>query len=150
MKPLNLLCSFLLILSGPAAIAMDQSLRTDINPALRYYQAFLVAPDVSEADHDYLATNSLWSQVLPRKFGEIVSRYDSEFKLVRLAANSTAPCDWGVDMAEGPATLLPQLARCKAVMIAARYRVSWDLQHQRQAEARDDLLAAFTLARNVS
>ena len=150
MKPLNLLCSFLLILSGRAAIAMDQSLRTDINPALRYYQAFLVAPDVSEADHDYLATNSLWSQVLPRKFGEIVSRYDSEFKLVRLAANSTAPCDWGVDMAEGPATLLPQLARCKAVMIAARYRVSWDLQHQRQAEARDDLLAAFTLARNVS
>jgi hypothetical protein len=53
-------------------------------------------------------------------------------------------------MGEGPAALLPHLARCKAVMIGARYRVAWQLQHQRQAEARDDFLAAFTLARNIS
>jgi len=79
-----------------------------------------------------------------------VARYDPEFKLVRLAANSTVPCDWGIDMSEGPATLLPQLARCKAVMIGTRYRVAWNLQRRNQAEARDDWLAAFTLARNIS
>src|SRR5262249_25399762 len=124
MKSLSLLCSSLLILSGPVAIAVDQSPRADINPALRYYQAFLVAPDVSEADQDSLAPNTLWSQTLPQKSGDIVSRYAPELKRVRLAANSPPPCDGGVDMGEGPATLLPQLARCKAVMIAARYRVS--------------------------
>ena len=127
-----------------------EPLSTDINPALRYYQAFLVAPTVSDTEFDYMATNSLWSQTLPEKFGEIVGRYDTEFKLVRQAAQATVPCDWGIDMSEGPATLLPQLARCKAVMVGARYRVPWHLQHQRQAEARDDLLAAFTLARNLS
>jgi len=138
------------ILPAHLVYSVEQPLRTDINPALRYYQAFLVAPDISEADLDYLATNNLWSQTLPSKFGDIVSRYDPEFNLVRQAANSTAPCDWGVDMAEGPAVLLPHLARCKAVMVGARYRVAWQLQHQRQAEARDDLLAAFTVARNIS
>lgn len=126
------------------------SLRTDVNPALHYYQAFLVAPDISETDFDYLATNNLWSPVLPQKFGEIVARYDTEFKLVRLAAKADVPCDWGIDMSDGPATLLPQLARCKAVMIGARYRVAWDLQQRNQADARDDLLAAFALARNIS
>jgi len=127
-----------------------QPLRTDINPALRYYQAFLLAPDVSEIDFDYLATNNLWSPVLPQRFGEIVSRYDPEFKLVRLAANSTGPCDWGVDMSEGPATLLPQLARCKGVMVGTRYRVAWHLQQNHPGDAQDELLAAFTLARNAS
>src|SRR5262245_52079095 len=122
MKPLILLCSSLLFVAGAVGVAAEQ-LSTDINPALRYYQAFLVAPDVSESDLDYLATNNLWSQTLPKKFGEIVDRYDPEFKLVRQAADSKVPCDWGVDMAEGPEALLPHLARCKAVMVGARYRV---------------------------
>jgi hypothetical protein len=150
MKTTKLILASLIIGAGAVLAMSAQSLRTDINPALHYYKAFLVAPDVSEADFDYLATNNLWSPILPEKFGEIVARYDPEFKLVRLAANSTVPCDWGIDMSEGPATLLPQLARCKAVMIGTRYRVAWNLQRRNQAEARDDWLAAFTLARNIS
>ena len=127
-----------------------QPVRTDINPALHYYQAFLLAPDISEPEMDYLATNNLWSPTLPARFGEIVGRYDPEFKLVRQATEATVPCDWGIDLTEGPNTLMPGLARCKAVMVGARYRVAWHLQNNRQAEARDDLLAAFTLARNTS
>jgi hypothetical protein len=150
MKTKKLILASLVIGAGALLSLSAQSLRTDINPALRYYQAFLVAPDISEADFDFLATNNLWSPILPKKFGGIVARYDPEFKLVRLAANSTVPCDWGIDMTEGPATLLPQLARCKGVMQGARYRVAWHLQQNHQADARDDLLAAFTLARNVS
>lgn len=34
--------------------------------------------------------------------------------------------------------------------MAAKLRVAWDLQDDRQADARDDLLASLTLARNVS
>lgn len=143
---------FTLLLIGAVAVPSlgAQSLRTDINPALLYYQAFLVAPEISETDFDYLATNNLWSPTLPERFGELVGRYDAEFKILRQAAISTATCDWGLDLSEGPATLLPHLSRCKAAMIGARYRVAWELQQQRQAEARDDLLAAFTLARNAS
>lgn len=123
----------------------------DVNPALSYYQAFLLAPDISEADFDYLATNNLWSPVLPEHFGQLVGRYDAEFRILRQAAKSSVPCDWGFDFSQAPmTTLLPHLARCKAAMIGARYRVAWHLQQNRQSDARDDLLAAFALARNVS
>jgi hypothetical protein len=139
-----------LMLIAVAGSVRAQSPRVEINPALTYYQAFLVAPDISEADMDYLATNNLWSSTLPPHFGELVGRYDAEFQLVRQGASSTAPCDWGLDLSPGPATLLPHLARVKAVMVGARYRVAWDLQNGHEAQARDDLVAAFTLARNVS
>jgi hypothetical protein len=127
-----------------------EPVRAEINAALRYYQAFLLAPDISEADMDYLATNNLFSGVLPARFGQIVGRYDAEFKVLRQAADSSLVCNWGLDASEGPAILLPHLARCKAVMVGARYRVAWALQQNRQDQARDDLLAAFTLARNAS
>ena len=138
-------------LAWAAALAFPATmLRADINPALQYYQAFLLAPDISDADFDYLATNNLWSATLPPRFGELVSKYDGEFKILREAAKSTARCDWGIDFSQGPATMLPHLARCKAAMIGARYRVAWALQQNRQADARDDLLAAFALARNIA
>src|SRR5207247_5457799 len=82
------------------------------------------------------------------RFGELLARYDNQFKLVRQAAQATVPCDWGIDLSPGPATLLPHLARCKAMAQAARLRAMWSLQNGQQAEARDDLLAAFALGRN--
>ena len=150
MKITKALLALLISWTGLIVSVHSENVRTDINPALTYYQAFLLAPEVSEADFEYLATNNLWSPTLPARFGEVVGRYDSEFKLVNQAARSTVPCDWGIDMSRGPATLLPQLARCKAVMIGARYRVAWDLQNGRPDQARDDLLSSFALARNIS
>jgi len=127
-----------------------QPYHTDINPALLYYQAFLVAPDLSPADHDYLFTNQWQGQTLPARFGKLISQSDGEFKLVRQAAHATAPCDWGIDWSAGPYTLLPHLARVKVTVQMAQLRAIWDLQNGRQADAHDDLLAAYVLARNGS
>jgi hypothetical protein len=136
--------------AGVALLASGQEKQANLNRAVTYYQAFLLAPEISESEQDYLASNNLWSVTLPAHFGELVSRYDSEFKLLRLALQSNGGCDWGIDMSQGPATLLPHLARCKGAMIGARYRVAWDLQNGHPEEARTDLLAAFTLARDIS
>ncbi len=146
LRPISLAA---LLVTISLAAAPGQQSPTNINPALLYYQAFDVAPKLTEADDDYF-TNTWQLRRLPERFGELVARHDNEFKLLRKAARSAAPCDWGVDLSEGPETLLPHLARCKAAAIAARLRVEWDLQHSRQDDARDDLLAAFTLAKNVS
>lgn len=91
----------------------------------------------------------LAGQKLSKRFGDLVTLYDDQFKLARQAAHSSVPCDWGIEMSSGPATLLPQLARAKALARAAQLRVEWHLQNGRQDEARDDLLAAFALARNL-
>ena len=121
---------------------------TNINPALTYYQAFTVAPDFLQKDRDYLFTNEWRGQKLPDRLGELLAGYDTEFRLVRQAAQSTAPCDWGIDWSAGPDALVPHLARIKATANTARLRAMWDLQHNRQSDARHDLLAALALGRN--
>jgi hypothetical protein len=150
MNTLKSICLSLLAVAGVSAGASAQPSATNINPALLYYQAFLVAPDLSPADSDYLWTKEWQGQELPEQYGKLMAGYDNEFKLARAAAHSTVPCDWGIDMSEGPASLLPHLARTKAVAQAARFRAYWAVQHGRQADAREDLVAAFALARNAS
>jgi len=147
MKTTTFTCIALLILTMPGA--RGEPIRTDINPALIYYRALLLAPDLSPADRDYLFTTNWQGQTLPERFGKLVAGYDSQFQLVREAAQQKVPCDWGIDMSPGPGTLLPHLNRARAVARAARLRAMWDLQHGNQVGARDDLLAAFVLGRNT-
>ncbi|HEY3861310.1 MAG TPA: hypothetical protein VGO59_05425 [Verrucomicrobiae bacterium] len=135
---------------GAAGVVHAQTFRTDINPALTYYQAFNTAPDLPRGDSDFLFTNEWRGQKLPDRFGELVSRYDNEFRLMSQAAQSKAACDWGVDFSAGPDTLLGHLARAKTAANVARLRAMWDLQHDRQADARKDLLNALALGRQVS
>ena len=150
MKTTKFTCLALLI--STVLSACGEPLRTDINPALLYYQAFLLAPEpMSDADMNYFWVSKAGrEQKLPERFGKIVAGYDGEFKLVREVAQQKVPCDWGIDMSPGPATTCPHLPRAKAVAQAAGLRAVWDLQHGNQTGARDDLLAAFVLARNVS
>ena len=150
MKSITSFCWSLLGLTGAAGAVSGQPFRTDINPALTYYQAFNVAPDHSQTDRDYLFTNQWRNQKLPDRFGELVAGYDNEFGLLRQAAQSKAACDWGIDWSAGPQTLLGHLARVKAAAQAARLRAMWDLQHDRQTDAGEDLLAALALGRNVA
>ncbi len=150
MKALRTICLSLLITAGGLAGASGQPAPANINPALLYYQAYLVAPDpLPQAEWDYLSSYEGRSQPLPARYDGVLGGYDNQFRLVRRAASATAPCDWGTDLSAGPATLLPQLAPAKAVMVATRLRLAWHLQHGRQAEACDELLAAIALARNL-
>ena len=150
MRTCRSICLYLVTVAGALCSAGQESFDTNINPALLYYQAFLVAPEpLPQSEWDYLSSYEGRSQPLPARYAGIVAGYDNQFRLVRQAAQATAPCDWGTDLSAGPATLLPQLAPAKEVMVATRLRLAWDLQHGRQAEACDDLLAAITLARSL-
>jgi hypothetical protein len=149
---MNMLQSVGLVVTvlGAAATCGAQEFRTDINPALRYYQAFLEKPNLPQADHDYLFVREWRGEHLEPRFGELIGKYDYQFRFLREAAGAEVPCDWGIDLTGGPDALLPALAQAKAAAQAARLRTMWHLQNGRQGEARDDLLAAFTLGRNVS
>ena len=140
----------MLLMVGAVFTARSDDFRADINPALRYYQAFILAPDLAPTDRDYVFDREWRGQKLPERFGTIITRYDTQFKVIRQAAHATVPCDWGVDMTPGPATLLPHLSRCKEIVRVARLRTMWSLQNGRPAKARDDLIAGLALARNSS
>jgi hypothetical protein len=138
----------LTLLTATALLTRAEPTRTDINPALTYYQAFNVVPELSKEDRDYVDTNEWRGQKLPDRLGQLLKGYDHTFELARQAAHSTAPCDWGIDWSPGPYTLLPHLSRIKAFAQTARLRVVWNLQQGRQTDARDDLLAAVALGRH--
>lgn len=150
MKTTKFICLGLLFLAGTVSSLRAGPYRTDINPAVLYYQAFILGSELPQADHDYLFTNQWQGQKLPARFGQLVDQSDNAFKLVRQAAHATAPCDWGIDWSAGPYTLLPHLSRVKATVQMAQLRAMWNLQNSRQIEACDDLLAAYALARNGS
>ncbi|HXR05626.1 MAG TPA: hypothetical protein VN836_13050 [Verrucomicrobiae bacterium] len=141
----------LLLLTGTVPGARGEGFRTDINPALLYYQAILLAPDpISDTNRDYLSSKEGKEKKLPERFGRIVAGYDNQFLLVRRAAHATVPCDWGLDFNDGPNLFLPHLARLKAISQAAQLRAVWDLQHGRQNDACEDLVAAFVMSRNAA
>jgi len=140
----------LLFLPFADATSAAPEFRTDINPALRYYQAYLKTPQLGSADHDYLFVPEWRGKKLDERFGSLIGTYGGQFKFLRAAAHATVPCDWGIDMSEGPYTLMLGLAPAKAAAQTARLRVMWHLQNGRQADAGDDLLAAFVLGRNLT
>ena len=146
-SPTAILCVLLTLALNDVSFA-DTGPRTDINPALVYAQAIAVLPDRSGQDH--LFTNEWRGRALDAEFGKQIATYDSAFKLLRHAARQKAPCDWGYDLTQGPELLLPSLAKAKSLTQAARLRVRWHLENGRPDDARDDLLAAFVLGRQVS
>ena len=138
----------LLTLFLPSLVSADPGGRTDINPALIYGQAIALLPDRSAQDH--LFTNEWRGRALDEQFGKQIATYDTVFKLLRQAVRQKAPCDWGYDLTQGPELLLPGLAKAKVFAQVARLRVRWHLENGRPDDARNDLLAAFVLGRQVS
>jgi hypothetical protein len=143
---------FLLMVTVAAVLECRAEIwRTNINPALTYYNAFLMQPKLPAADSDYLSTNTWQSQRLPKRVGELLAQYDDQFRLVRQAAHSSAPCDWGFDFARGPGGgFVTFMARGKGVAQMGTLRVQWYLQNGRQQDACDELLASFVLGRHIS
>ena len=125
------------------------SARTSIRRLL-YYQAFSSGRNLSQADHDYLFTNQWQGQKLPARFGELIA---GPIMSSNWCARRRTPRCLAIGAligAPGPYTMLPHLARVKATVQMAQLRAMWDLQNGRQTDARDDLLAAYALARNGS
>ena len=134
---------------GIQSLSAAETFRTDINPALLYHQGFALRPELSQADHDYLFTNEWRGRVLDDRFLALIPTYKNSFKLFRRAAKAQVPCDWGLDLSDGPNALLPGLAKAKLAAQTARLRVMWHLQNGLPDEARDDLLAALVLGRQL-
>jgi ribosomal protein S24E len=137
-----------LLLSGLSSPAATSPYRNDINPALLYWQAFAVMPELKEPTQREL--NDQYSTApVDEQYEALANRFDAAFKLVNRAAQLKQPCDWGIDMANGPETLLPHLAKVRAVVHAARLRARCFLAHGKENEAIQDLLSAFVLGRQT-
>src|SRR6185369_2812567 len=98
-----------LLASASAAFAGEGAANT--NPALFYWQAFTLMPQLS--DTEYFPDADYNTQPLNDTYEKLIGRLDNSFKLVRKGFQSKVECDWGIDMSDGPYALLPHLAKIK-------------------------------------
>ena len=145
----------ILALSGTLVGGMSAELdfRTDINPALLYFQAYQNMPQLSKEDSAHLfenPTGGAWPDQLDDRALGLLKQYDNSFKGLRRARFAKVPCDWGYDLSDGPEALLPGLAPAKRLSQAARFRAMAALDANQFEAARDDLAAVFVLGRNLA
>jgi hypothetical protein len=140
----------ILFLAATTGLRAGDQFRTDINPALLYHQGLLMVPQFSEEDRKYVFETEWRTRPLDQRCTDLVTSYRNTFKMLRRAAASEVPCDWGIDMSDGPETLLPALARFKSVAQVAGLRARVHLAEGNQEAAREELLATVAMAHNIS
>jgi hypothetical protein len=147
--------ALIVLLAGlPATlVASELGFRTDINPALLYFQAYQYMPQLSEVDTRHLFDN-LAREASPNQIDgharELLKQYDNSFKGLRRARFAKVPCDWGYDLSDGPEALLPGLAPAKRLAQAAHFRAIAALDANNFEAALEDLQSALVLGRNLS
>jgi hypothetical protein len=147
--------ALMVVMTGALGTAANTDLgfRTDINPALLYFQAYQYMPQLSEADRKQLFENTTMAAG-PKSFDEhereLLKQYDYSFKGLHRARFAKVPCDWGYDLSDGPEALLPGLAPAKGLAQAARLRAMVALDANNFEAALDDLQGALVLGRNLS
>ena len=134
-----------------ASAAAEPDFRTDINPALLYFQAYQNMPQLSESDSKHLFdswTGGASPNQIDDHARDLLKQFDNSFKGLRRARFAKPPCDWGYDLSDGPEALLPGLAPAKRLAQAARLRAMAALDENDFEAALDDLQSAFVLGRN--
>jgi hypothetical protein len=122
--------------------------RKDINPALLYFQAFNALPELDESE-SALLTSEASSEVSDEERA-VAARFDAAFKLLVRARGMKTRCDWGTDLADGPHAFTPNVRHIRTLANAALLRARAALADNRQAQAREELLAVSVLARNAA
>ncbi len=112
------------------------------NAALQYWAAFNFLPR-NQADLDKLAD---WRKLpLDDKSEALIGN----LRYLHAGAQMKQ-CDWGVDMSQGPYTLLPFLNRSRPLTYQACLRVRFDISKKRWADAVDHGSDALVAARHVT
>lgn len=141
-------CSYGAVLLVVLALSTASAIppRKDINPALLYWQAFSLFPELDETESMLLGRHT--AGIVTEEEKEIAQRFDASFKLLLRARAMKTTCDWGSDPADGPDAFVPRFIRIRTAAQAAVLRARVALAKGQQTEVRDELLAASALGRN--
>ncbi|MFO0898857.1 MAG: hypothetical protein U0836_15645 [Pirellulales bacterium] len=116
------------------------------NAALKYWQAFAQLPQWNEQQQRIIGD---WASApLDGDAQAIVDNVRGA--LVYLQRGSKlAGCDWSLDLSDGPALLLPHLAKARELARLAALHARRELARGHQAEAVADMSAGLALARHA-
>ena len=121
----NRFTKFLFVLAvaagiGSPTVAGVLTPRTDINPAVLYWQAFSLYPDLPVDIRKELMADPPRLPAADAK--EPLKKFDRMVEYLRRATRMKVPCDWGIDLSDGPATLMPNLVKIRQAVQAGHCR----------------------------
>jgi hypothetical protein len=130
------------------ALRAEEVKHSPINPALLYWQAASQLPQRSEDQATQL--NDLAGGRQPFDAAKAKGLLDAPnaLRLIRKAAESTADCDWGLPMEDGPLTLLPHLAKIREMSSLAIAQAESLFSQGKVKEGTEWLLTAHRMARH--
>jgi hypothetical protein len=131
-------------LSVTSMLRAGEPNRPPINPALLYWQAAALLPEFKPEQSTLLNDLASGHQPFDEKAAKGLPNCEGSLRLARKAAESTAPCDWGLLVEDGPEMTLPHIAKLR--QIASILLVQADIQFA-DGKINDGLESVLTVHR---
>ena len=146
LRAMSLATSVLFLLWAPALA--DNPSDLEANAALKYWQAFATLPKFTDTEGQKIFAGFL-TMPLDAHAKEIVAKAEYALKMMHYGA-ALPRCEWGMPYEEGVDMLLPQGPAARLLTSIACMRARMHFEQGQNAKAIDDLLANFTLGRQIS
>ena len=146
MKTQLLALTFTALTLTPTFCAVDSK---SINPALLYWQAASELSQLSNDQAKELADVAAGQHAFDATKDNDLLKSGIALRLLRKAADSTADCDWGLPIEDGPATVLPHLAKMRQMSSLAIVQAEASFAEGKVKEGIDWLLTAHRMARHA-
>src|ERR1700722_14429803 len=112
MKSKLILSTTIAIFALSSSLIAEEIKHPPINPALTYWQSAALMPDMKGEKSDLVRdTTSGKKPFDAEKLKEILSESEAALRLFARAADSPAPCDWGLPLEDGPEMALPHVSK---------------------------------------
>ena len=127
------------------ADANEAGARVDANPALYYWQAWALFPDLNETEKS--AVNGLGAGLSAGARDALAEKFERSLTLMRRAARSGAACDWGAEIGDGPAMVAPHVAKIRTAARVALFSAEVRRQGGNSSGSVEDIVAAMAVGR---
>jgi len=145
--------TLLILALGAFALAStlraEETTRPPINPALLYWQAAAVLPKLTDDQAKDLGAMASGKIPFDAAKAQGLLTSESSLRLMQKAANSTAPCDWGLPTEDGPEMALPHTSKMLEMASLAILGAETSFASGKTKEGLDWLLTTQRMARHA-
>ena len=145
----NLIAFALAVLTFSSTLCADEFTHPPINPALLYWQAAATLPKLT--DNQAKDLRAMAAGITPFDAAKVKDlRADKwSLHLMQKAANSPAPCDWGMPTEDGPDMALPHTAKIMEMSYLAIVEAESSFAEGKTRDGLDWLIITHRMARHA-
>jgi hypothetical protein len=137
------------LLCLPSLIGAQPSLAQPVNPALLYWQGIGLLTEMTRNEVALLQGHRNGNHWDPENVRALLSHQKAALNRFTKAGVSTAPCDWGLTMEEGPFMPLPHLGKMQTLCNLGLMKAAFEFNESRTGHALDAVDAVRRAARHL-